>query len=558
LLNNYFTLFQLAKELDAECFASSLEEIFTQHKNELVITFSKNSIERSIVVRCEAKNNHIYFREKFLRAKKNTLAVFPELVGEKVERIFLHNDDRILVMELSGKQVWCAMFGAKANIFLLDENKRVLDVFLNDDDAQGKIFQIEKKNNVVEAISFAEFEQHLQKEIALPIYIALKTMFPALGALLAREICFRSNITETTIAETISAAQRNTLYSCAREVIAECQNPQARIYFQNNKAKEFSLIALKSFCADDEKIFSTINEGIRAYVSFKRKESRFSEIQHSLLSSLKSNEAKISRSLQAIAKQRSENSKVKEYQYRAKILLANLSLLRKGMNEVTLSDFENSALKIVIPLEEKLSPVENAERYFEKAKHAKRAYEELEKRRCALALQTKSVEELIALVSSLKTSEELKDFMNAKESEWKKLGISKPAELEEEKIPFRVFTVNGGYEVWAGKNSASNDELTLHYSQPNDLWFHARGGGGSHVVLKVQSKQTQVSKEAIMQTASIAAYYSKMRKAKNVPVAYCERKYVRKPKGVKEGTVYIEREKVIFVEPTLPYEETSV
>ena len=52
--------------------------------------------------------------------------------------------------------------------------------------------------------------------------------------------------------------------------------------------------------------------------------------------------------------------------------------------------------------------------------------------------------------------------------------------------------------------------------------------------------------------ASIAAYYSKMRNAGSVPVAFCERKYVRKGKGLAEGAVYLDREKVILVPPRLP------
>jgi predicted ribosome quality control (RQC) complex YloA/Tae2 family protein len=118
--------------------------------------------------------------------------------------------------------------------------------------------------------------------------------------------------------------------------------------------------------------------------------------------------------------------------------------------------------------------------------------------------------------------------------------------------PFRVFSVTGGFEVWVGKSSANNDLLTMKYAKPNDLWFHARGSSGSHTVLKVRDMSHLPGKEAIHQTAAIAAYYSKMRNASNVPVAYCERKYVKKSKGLAEGAVILEREKVIFVTPKLP------
>ena len=106
--------------------------------------------------------------------------------------------------------------------------------------------------------------------------------------------------------------------------------------------------------------------------------------------------------------------------------------------------------------------------------------------------------------------------------------------------------------MWAGKSSQNNDLLTMKHARPNDLWFHARGSGGSHVVLKSGSGKGEISKRAIEEAASIAAYYSKMKNASTVPVAMTERKYVRKPKGAPPGTVTLEREKVLFVEPRLP------
>jgi predicted ribosome quality control (RQC) complex YloA/Tae2 family protein len=106
--------------------------------------------------------------------------------------------------------------------------------------------------------------------------------------------------------------------------------------------------------------------------------------------------------------------------------------------------------------------------------------------------------------------------------------------------------------VWVGKSSENNDLLTMKYAKPNDLWFHARGSSGSHVILRMGTGKGEPSKQAIHEAAGIAAYYSKMKGAKHVPVAVTERKYVRKPRGAEPGSVTIEREKLLFVEPRLP------
>ena len=94
--------------------------------------------------------------------------------------------------------------------------------------------------------------------------------------------------------------------------------------------------------------------------------------------------------------------------------------------------------------------------------------------------------------------------------------------------------------------------LTTKYARPNDLWFHARGSGGSHVVLRMGTGKGEISRKAREQAASIAAYYSKMKNAKLVPVAMTQRKYVHKRKGSPAGTVTVDRETVIMVPPQLP------
>jgi predicted ribosome quality control (RQC) complex YloA/Tae2 family protein len=195
--------------------------------------------------------------------------------------------------------------------------------------------------------------------------------------------------------------------------------------------------------------------------------------------------------------------------------------------------------------------VQNSQRYFEKAKKSRLANNESRQRLEELHRTLELDERLLTQAESIETKEDLKTFMDEQSSELERHGIGRKAE-EREQLPFRVFTVEGGFEVWAGKSSRNNDELTMKHAKPNDLWFHARGASGSHVILKTNSGKGEPGKRAKEQAASIAAYYSKMRNATMVPVAMTERKYVRKPKGSAPGSVTIEREKVIFAEPALP------
>jgi len=120
------------------------------------------------------------------------------------------------------------------------------------------------------------------------------------------------------------------------------------------------------------------------------------------------------------------------------------------------------------------------------------------------------------------------------------------------KAMFRIFKLKDGYEVWVGKNSVSNDLLTMKFGRQNELWFHVRGASGSHTILKASDGSSEIPKEIIKTAASICAYYSKARNAKYVLVSYTLGKNVQKYKGAKSGSVVIKNEKVVKVEPKLP------
>jgi predicted ribosome quality control (RQC) complex YloA/Tae2 family protein len=197
--------------------------------------------------------------------------------------------------------------------------------------------------------------------------------------------------------------------------------------------------------------------------------------------------------------------------------------------------------------------VRNAQRYFDRAKRARAAGEEATRRRPPLLERRARALRILEDIGSLRDRAALKDYAGRHQPELADFGIG-PKAREREQIPFRIFTVDGGFEVWAGKSSENNDLLTLRHARPNDLWFHARGAGGSHVVLRVATAAGEPGKRARQQAASIAAYYSKMRNAGSVPVAMTRKKFVRKPRGAPAGTVVLEREEVLIVPPELPRE----
>ena len=123
--------------------------------------------------------------------------------------------------------------------------------------------------------------------------------------------------------------------------------------------------------------------------------------------------------------------------------------------------------------------------------------------------------------------------------------------VKQEPQRFRRFRSPGGMAIWVGRNNRENDELTLHTAHKEDLWFHAQQCPGSHVILRSHGLSQAPAQADILAAAATAAYYSRARTSTKVPVMYTLAKYVRKPRKALPGTVTVEREKSVMVEPRL-------
>jgi predicted ribosome quality control (RQC) complex YloA/Tae2 family protein len=213
------------------------------------------------------------------------------------------------------------------------------------------------------------------------------------------------------------------------------------------------------------------------------------------------------------------------------LILANVNKVKKGASAAQLVD-PYTQKQIEVKLDPHLTPQGNAQRYFVKYKKAKRG-------------QPRLREQIRALTEELKA---LKSKFPVRRLTGKKItGAVLPKE------PFLKFDLDSGSVVFAGKSARSNDELTFKHARPGDYFFHTRGFEGAHIILRPNIPRGQrPSKEEIRIAAAIAAHFSKAKKQKNVAVSYTQRKYLKKSKKGKVGSVILMREEVIFVDPELP------
>lgn len=555
MLVHYFTLHAFIQQHQLFLKNARIVESFTQTKDELIVTFNTihdDNICKSLCISVRSRFNYIVLRDQIKRATKNTVDLFDNMVGETLQQLSIHPSDRTIILELnSGKRLFIQLYNTEAsNIILVDEHNTIHETFKHNKQLYGKPFFIQSRNfNDAPLTDLQQFLDRITSTNDVPILSGLKKLFPILGTVYLREIFYQAKIIESTLIKNLNNEELTALHREIKHLFTEDSQQSPRICTSSKNETMLSIIPLHHLVDNRVEIFPSINDAIRAYLNLMFKDKDFFEEKNELTNKLQREIRRAQRTHEESITAKLADPSV--YEHIGNLLLANLHNIKKGLKHISLENIETDSDVIAVDLNPALTPVQNAERYFEKASHARNAEKEFQKRIIGISGKVATLKKLI---DSLEVCQSKDDFKRYKKTYEKELRVYK---MIEDKLinvlpPFRIFQVAGGYEVWVGKNSANNDLLTMKYTKPNDLWFHARGSSGSHTVLKVKSGVKEIPKETISQAASIAAYYSKMRKANNVPVAYTERKYVRKPKGLKSGTVKLEREEVIFVKPYLP------
>jgi predicted ribosome quality control (RQC) complex YloA/Tae2 family protein len=234
-----------------------------------------------------------------------------------------------------------------------------------------------------------------------------------------------------------------------------------------------------------------------------------------------------------------------EYRHWAELLVTHRHLLKNGMKSAVLRDFSGDR-DMTVPLDPRRSIEANIRSYYMKAKKGEKGGLIIRNRKRSVDRSIAEQEASIVRIGRMAEPAELLAIIPRE-------GPARPVRREPEAPErFKRFQIDERHTVYVGRSDEENDILTHKFASPSDLWFHAQGVPGSHVVLKGAHRSTPRS--IIETAASIAAYFSKARHSKTVPVIYTEKRHVRKPRKAKPGTATCTHEKTLFVTPELPEE----
>ncbi|GAB3639893.1 NFACT RNA binding domain-containing protein [Spirosoma arcticum] len=231
------------------------------------------------------------------------------------------------------------------------------------------------------------------------------------------------------------------------------------------------------------------------------------------------------------------------------ILMANLHNIpeapgAKSPERVSLYDFYRDQ-PITIKLKPDLSPQKNAENYYRKSKNEKIEEEHLTNQVAAREAEIERMKRQRMELEPITTLKELRRYVKQAN-----LLLDAPSMASSDGTQAQLFkeVLIDNFRILIGRNAKNNDLLTKKYTHKEDLWLHARDVAGSHVVVKYKAGKT-FPKNVIERAAELAAWYSKRRTDSLCPVTVTPKKFVRKPKGLAEGQVIVEKEDVVMVVP---------
>lgn len=227
------------------------------------------------------------------------------------------------------------------------------------------------------------------------------------------------------------------------------------------------------------------------------------------------------------------------------LLKPMLGRIERGRSWVEATEYrESGPTSVRIPLRPELSPRENLERYFKEYRRMVAARARIAQRREELEAARERALELQARLEAAETPEAIEEVR----AEARSLGrrgareAAAPGRARSERLPYRRFRSATGKAILVGRGARDNDALTFRVAKGRDLWLHARGLPGAHVVVPLDRGQAADS-ETFLDACALAAHFSRARDEAVTEIASTQVKHLRKPRGGAPGAALLTQEK---------------
>ena len=347
--------------------------------------------------------------------------------------------------------------------------------------------------------------------------------------------------------------------------LAENGEYSPTIYYDGDRPVDFHVFKLAVYDGLPAKEFegeTAVSEMLEAWYEGREEHGRLTSKTNELRSALKARLDKLNLKKQRLAEEAEEASRADKLRETGDLITANIWRIEKGAKRVSLEDYMHDGETRTIDLDSRLTPAQNAQRYYKLYNKAKTAAVVKIKQ---LEQTQETIDYLEGVSHFLDEAENPQDIEELRE-ELTLTGYIRPPKgskgAKKQGTRGKRKTLHGGMftpheyvlpsgaKVFVGRNNNENDELTLRVAAKTDYWLHTKDIPGSHVIFQPTGVET--NPEELRTAAEIAAWYSKGRGSEGVPVDYTRARHVKKPSGARPGYVIFTNNRTLYVTPKLP------
>lgn len=564
----------LALELNDLLKDSKIDKIMQPSVYSVVMQLRKNSQTYRLLVSINPQNVRLSITEQKLtnpqQAPLFCMVLRKHLNGSIIESIEQVDWERMIAIKIRGHNevgdetvftLMTELMGKSSNIILLDNNNKILDAARRIGIGSNQFRQIQpgliykappKQNKVsLDQVTHDWLQRTLiNASSTLSIRRLLLNHLAGIGPQTARHLVESAGLSTDATNEYLGENDYQNLYSeitHLKNLLTEKTWQPNIIYDDTNHAIAFAPFPLAIYDLPC-KYFDRLNHLLEYYYYDKELQESFSQKKASLNKIIQHEKIRCEKklALQLDKVLAAEDADI--FRLYGELLTANLYRIKQGPSATVENFYEPDTPSIEIPLNPIFTPNENAQIFFNKYNKAKNGAKKASEQ---AAMTQEELDYLISIADSLGQAENFTDLQDIRleleDSGYARRRTQRRKDKQPESAKPLSITYRD-YEILVGKNNRQNDQLTMKTARGNDLWLHTKDIHGAHVIIRHKFNQ-EFPNQVIEVAAELAAWFSKARFGKLVPVDITLKKHVHKPNGARPGMVIYTNQETVFVTP---------
>jgi len=481
-----------------------------------------------------------------------------EQIGlERVLRLRIqHLDD---LKDVKEKFLYIEIMGKHSNLIFTDSENKIVDSIKHISAEKssvrevlpGRDYFIPPQEGKTDPLNATEDDFYRAMEKPLSITKAIYQSFVGISPQAANEVVYEAGLDGDASVSSLNDDEKKRLCQCFFKMLTQIKSASYApelISDEKGNPVDFAPFHVKAYGNLEHISYDSVSRLLSDYyarknaaVNIKQKTSDLTHILHTLLDRARKKEL-------IQKKQLSDTDKMDKFRIYGELLTTYGYMASPGDKSVTVDNYYTNE-KLTIPLDETLSAIDNAKKYFNR-------YNKLKRTKEAVTLQLEETQKTIfhleSVLSALSFAEDEKDIAEIRR-EMAESGFIRKHRGKKDKAPGKSkplhFVTEDGFHIYVGKNNFQNDYLTFKLGNGGDWWFHAKSVHGSHVLVKTEGKE--LPDEVYEIAASLAAYYSQGKDSPKLEIDYVQRKEVKKPVGAAPGFVVYYTNYSMMAEPKI-------